>query len=179
MDIMKQIEESLDKNPNISKPVAENIFELVNIFHQKFPNVDLNNLKNRLSSLVIQTGSKYVYNEVSNYNPTTNTLTLNMTELDKNHDVRHILMYELLNIITAKDNYVGFDKDHKLIALNTGYTEILTNNLVGNESDIDYHVDEVIATNIIVNMIGNEIMYKSYFTNDVDLISNVLESARL
>lgn len=179
MNIMNQIRETLDKNNNLNNSVKENVFELINIFHETFPNVDLQNLNNRLGSLIIESGSKYVYKEISNYNPVSNILTLNMSELGKDHDVRHILMYELLHIITAKDNYVGFDKDHKLIALNTGYTEILTNNLVGNDSDIEYHMDEVIATNLIANMIGNDIMFKSYFTNDFDSINNILEKAGL
>ncbi len=179
MDIMNQIKETLDKNTNISEAVKENIFELVSIFHRNFPNIDLKNLNERLSNLIIDSGSKYVYKEISNYNPTSNVLTLNMTELAKDHDVKHVLMYELLNIITAKDNYVGFDKDNALIALNAGYTEILTNNLVGNDSDIEYHIDEVIATNLIANMIGNDIMFKAYFTNDFNLINNVLEKAGL
>lgn len=179
MDIMNQIEETLDKNTNISEAVKENIFELVNIFHHKFPNIDLTNLKERLSSLIIDSGSKYVYKEVSNYNPTSNMLTLNMAELAKDHDIKHVLMYELLHIITAKDNNFGFDKDNALIALNAGYTEILTNNLVGNDSDIEYHIDEVVATNLIANMIGNDIMFKAYFTNDFNLINNVLENVGL
>lgn len=179
MDIMNQIEETLEKNTNISDSVKKNIFELVSIFHNKFPNVDLKNINKRLSSLVIDSGSKYVYKEVSNYNPISNILILNMDELAKNHDMKHVLMYEILNMITAKDNYTGFNKDNKLIALNTGYTEILTNNLVGNDSDIEYHVDEVIATNLIANMIGNDIMFKAYFTNDFNLINNVLENVGL
>lgn len=179
MDIMDQIRETLSKNDNLSGGVKENIFELVNIFHAKFPNVDLQNLNNRLGNLIIESGSKYVYKEVSNYNPVSNILTLNMSELSKNHDIKHVLMYEILNIITAKDNYVGFDRNHKLVALNTGYTEILTNNLVGNDSDMEYHIDEVIATNLIANMIGNDIMFKSYFTNDFHSINNILEKAGL
>lgn len=179
MDIMNQIREALDNNNNISNSVKDNLLTLINIFHQTFPNVELENLKNRLQSLVIESGSKYVYKEVSDYNPTSNKLTLNMSELEKNHDIKHVLMYQLLNIITAKDNYFGFSKDHKLIALNIGYTEILTNNLVGNDSEIEYHSDEVIATNLIANMIGNDILFKSYFTNDFNLINNTLENARL
>ncbi|MCI9434204.1 MAG: hypothetical protein HFI86_02850 [Bacilli bacterium] len=179
MDIMNQIREALDNNNNISNSVKDNLLTLINIFHQTFPNVELENLKNRLQSLVIESGSKYVYKEVSDYNPTSNKLTLNMSELEKNHDIKHVLMYQLLNIITAKDNYFGFSKDHKLIALNIGYTEILTNNLVGNDSEIEYHSDEVIATNLIANMIGNDVLFKSYFTNDFNLINNTLENARL
>ena len=179
MDIMNQIKEALDNNNNISNSVKDNLLTLINIFHQTFPNVELENLRNRLQSLVIESGSKYVYKEVSDYNPTSNKLTLNMSELEKNHDIKHVLMYQLFYIITAKDNYFGFSKDHKLIALNIGYTEILTNNLVGNDSEIEYHSDEVIATNLIANMIGNDILFKSYFTNDFNLINNTLENARL
>ena len=179
MDIMNQIEETLDKNTKISGPVKENIFELVSIFHHNFPNVDLNNLNERLSNLVIDSGSKYVYKEVSNYNPAFNTLTFNMEELSKDYDVKHVLMYELLNIITAKNNNVGFDKDNALIALNTGYTEILANNLVGNDSDIEHHIDEISATNLIANMIGHDVIFKSYFTNDFNLINEVLKDAGL
>lgn len=179
MDIMNQIRETLNKNNNISAPVKANLLDLINIFHQTFPNVELENLNKRLESLVIESGSKYVYKEVSDYNPTSNTLTLNMSELEKDHDIKHVLMYQLLNIITAKDNYFGFSKDNKLIALNIGYTEILTNNLVGNDSEIEYHSDEVIATNLIANMIGNDVLFKSYFTNDFNLIDNVLGNAGL
>lgn len=179
MNIIDQIKENIDNNSNISNEVKNNIMELVIIFNNKFPNIDLNNLANRLKTLKIELGSKYVYREVSQYNPTENVLVLNMSELSKDHDMKHVLMYELLHIITAKDNFVGFDKDNKLIALNTGYTEILTNNLVGNESDIDYHIDEVIATNVIANMIGNDVMYKAYFENDYNLMNTVLENAGL
>lgn len=176
---MSQIGESLDKNNNITKEVKQDILTLINIFHQKFPNVDLQNLTDRLSNLVIQSGSKYVYKEVSDYNPTSNTLTLNMDELNKDHDIKHVVMSNLLHIITSKEDMVGFDKDKKFVALNTGYTEILTNNLVGNDSDMEYYNDEVISTNLIANMIGNDIMFKAYFTNDIKLISDTLENAGL
>ena len=62
MDIMNQVKESLNRNSNISDSVKENLMELINIFHEKFPNISLENLKNMLESLVIETGRKYVYN---------------------------------------------------------------------------------------------------------------------
>lgn len=179
MDVMSQISETLNKNDNLSSAIKENLLELTTIFNKNFPNIDLTNLNKRLENLKIESGSKYVYKEVSNYNPTSNTLYLNLEELNKDHDMKHVMMYELLHIITAKDNYFGFNKDNNLIALNSGYTEILTNNLVGNESDIEYHIDEVVATNLIANMIGNDVLFKSYFTNDFNLINNVLENAGL
>ena len=42
-------------------------------------------------------------------------------------------MREILNIITAKDNYTGFNQDNIFEALNVGYTEMLANFLVGND----------------------------------------------
>ena len=176
---MNHIRESLNKNNNISTEVKDNLMELVNIFNSKFPNVDLQNLQDRLGGLNITSGSKYAYKEISNYNPVNNTLILNMEELQKDYDMKHIMMCATLDMITAKDNMVGFNKDKNLVALNTGYREILVNNLVGNDSNIEYHTDEIIMTNLIANMIGNDIMFKSYFTNDENLITTVLENAGL
>ena len=45
MDIMDTIRESLQNNKHLSKEVSDGIFELVVIFHNNFPNVNLENLK--------------------------------------------------------------------------------------------------------------------------------------
>ena len=44
-------------------------------------------------------------------------------------------MFAVLTIITAKDNFYGFDTDGKLKALNIGITEMITNFLVGNDGE--------------------------------------------
>lgn len=45
-------------------------------------------------------------------------------------------MFAILTIISASNNgSYGFDNDGKLKVLNVGITEILTNFLVGNESE--------------------------------------------
>lgn len=180
MNIIDVVIENLDKNDNITEDVKKNLLELSIVFNKNFPSIDLSNLCNRLKTLKIEPSSKYLNRKnVSNYNPVDNTLSINLELLQKEHDIKHVMMYELLKIITAKDNNYGFDNDKKLVALNAGYTEILTNYLVGNESDNMYHEDEVIATNLIARMIGDEVLMRSYFTNDFNLINNALRNAGL
>ena len=125
----------------------------------------------------IENLSKYVSGEVSKYDPVTNILSLNEERLGKDVVAKHILMYEILSMITAKDNYTGFNFNHQFEALNIGYTEILTNYLVGNETEEFVHSDEIIATNLISISIGNEILLKAFFNNDYMILTKSLIDA--
>ena len=51
MDIMDIIQETLQNNKHINKEVSDGIFELVVIFHNYFPKVNLENLNKRLKTL--------------------------------------------------------------------------------------------------------------------------------
>ena len=42
MDILNQIKSNLDSNAALQQNVKEEIFDLINLFHQTFPDVDLN-----------------------------------------------------------------------------------------------------------------------------------------
>lgn len=86
--------------------------------------------------------------------------------------MKHVLMFEILNMITNNGEYTGFNKNDKFRALNAGYTEILTNNLVGNDSDISALEDEVISTNMIAYIIGEDTIFNAYFNNDANLLTN-------
>ena len=112
----------------------ENFKELITIFHQNFKEVSLDNFNERIKGLDIKKGSKYLIKDAIVYKPMENVLYINEEEL--NHvDAKHELMYALLTIITAKDNYFGFDTDGTLTVLNVGLTEMIANFLVGNESE--------------------------------------------
>lgn len=164
---LNEIKNSLNSNPNLTD-IQDCLMELINLFNSKFPNVDLTNLNERLKTLKIIKGSKYLVKNSSHYNPITNELLINLSKIDIS-DCKHILMRELLNIITAKDNYTGFNKDNAFEALNIGYTERLTNYLVGNESESEYE-DEIVASNIFERIIGEDKMFNAYFTNNASLI---------
>ena len=167
---LNEIKNSLNSNPNLTEDIKECLMELIYLFNSKFPNVKLENLNERLKTLSIIRGSKFLIKKSSCYNPVANELLVNMVKIEGN-DCKHVLMRELLNIITAKDNFTGFNKDNAYEALNIGYTEILANYLVGNETESEYE-DEIVATNMIAGIVGNDTLFNAYFNNDATLIMN-------
>lgn len=170
MDMLDSIRTTLELNGNLSNQVKEDIFELVVLFNKNFSNVDLTNLKKRLSSLSIKKLNKFLNNDVSMYDNRTNIIYINGSRLDGGYDGKHILMFNLLQMIASNENQIGFDKDGKFEALNTGYTEILTNYLVGNNSDKLLFPDEAVETNLISIMLGSDTLEQAYFNNDTDLL---------
>jgi hypothetical protein len=134
MDELVVTYENISSNANLTDSLKENFKELITIFHQNFKEVSLDNFNERIKGLDIKKGSKYLLKDAITYKPMENTLYINEEELNK-VDAKHELMYALLTIITAKDNYFGFDTDGTLTVLNVGLTEMIANFLVGNESE--------------------------------------------
>lgn len=167
---IEDIKGILKENKNISDEVKENIICLINIFINAFPNVSLENLKKNLLNLKIKKVGKYVSNEYAYYDGNNNTLYINYTKVTDDDDVKHIMMHQLLNIITYNGKFSGFNQNNFLKALNIGFTEILTNNLVGNDGEISYYDDEIIATNLLASIIGYETLEKCYFENDAKMV---------
>lgn len=164
---LNEIKNSLNSNPNLTD-IQDCLMELIYLFNSKFPTINLSNLNERLKTLKIIKGSKYLVKNSSHYNPVNNELLINLSKINDN-DCKHILMRELLNIITARDNFSGFNVDNNYEALNIGYTERLTNFLVGNESESEYE-DEIVASNLLERIIGEDKMFNAYFNNDASLI---------
>lgn len=177
MDIIENIRTSLENNKNISKEVSEGILELVIIFNKSFPSINLENLNKRLKTLKIEKTSKFEKSHISNYSFKKNILYFNSDEIEKEYDAKHIMMFELLNIITATDNQIGFNTDNRFKALNVGFTEILANYLVGNSKELLLYPDEAIMTNLITTIVGFENMLYAYFNNDSKFLLNKLMEA--
>jgi len=174
MFILEEIKDVLDSNSKLSDEIRDNLYSLIHIFRKKYPEIKLDNLISKLKTLEIIKSNKFVNKRVSKYNFVTNILEFNIDEINKGYDMKHVMMFSLLEIITNNGFQTGFNKNNKFEALNAGYTEILTNNLVGNESHIEYLQDEVITTNMIALMIGNDVIFNAYFNNDTDLLVNSL-----
>ena len=174
--MLENVMKAIDDNTTLTDDIKENIKELVIIFNNIFSNVDLRNLEERLRTLKIESSSKFLSKKVFNYTPMTNVLSINLDELNKGYDVKHIMMSALLTIMTSHDNTYGFDRNNKFISFNTGYTEILSNFVVGNESEKMLYEDEVIATNLISEIVGNDVMFNAYFTNNPALIEDKIRS---
>jgi len=162
--MIETVKNTLNMNQNITPEVKENLMELIEIFNKKFPDIDLNNLNERLKSLIIRRESMFLVKVPCQYNPHTNEILINLGRFEEN-DARHWLMHSLLGVISAKDNYYGFNEDDSLVALNDGYTEIITNYLVGDVED-NFFFDEIVITNLISKAIGEDVLFDAYFSND-------------
>ncbi len=163
--MIETIKTTLNTNENITDEVKENLLELITIFNNNFKDIDLANLNERLKTLIIKRESMFLVKLPCKYNPYTNELLINLG-LFENCDAKHWLMHALLGMITAKENYYGFNnEENTLVALNEGYTEIITNNLVGDVEN-NFFTDEIIMTNLISKAIGEDTMYNAYFNND-------------
>lgn len=173
MITVENIKASLDANSNLSNDLKENLYELILIFHKNFKQIDLSNLNNRLQTLKIEPLNKYLTDEVATYQPLANVLSINAERL-KEADAKHILMYHLLQMITAKENYSGFNYNDQFKALHIGYTELLANALVGHDVDSFIHGDEIVITNLLSCIIGDTVLREAYFQNNYMLLTQNL-----
>lgn len=167
---------TLYSNENIDNSVKENLLELITIFSSAFNEIDLTNLNTRLKTLKIKVESKFLVRMPCRYNAFTNEILIN-EEMFSNCDARHWMMHCLLGVITGKENRFGFTTtDNKMIALCEGYTEILTNYLVGDVEN-NYFTDEIIMTNLISKVIGEDTLFEAYFNNDSEKVLKAMVDA--
>lgn len=134
MEMIKVIESSLEENQQLNEGLKINFLELVTVFHKQFPEVNLETFNEKIKSLTIERGSKYITKKAMDYNIKNNILSINEEEL-ANVDAKHELMIIVLQMITSKDGYYGFNKNNEFEALSAGVTEIIADFLVGNECE--------------------------------------------
>ena len=174
--MLETIKGTLNTNEGITPEVKKDLLELIEIFNKNFPNIDLTNLNERLKTLVIKRESMFLVKLPCKYNPFTNELVVNLG-LFEECDAKHWLMHCLLGMITAKENYYGFaGSENTLVALNEGYTEIITNNLVG-DVDNNFFAEEIVMTNLIGKAIGEETFFNAYFGNDAKSVIRAMIEA--
>lgn len=172
------IRKALESNKNLTSEVKEHIVKLVEIFMKNFPDIDLSNLCDRLKTLNIKRESKYLVKLPCEYNIYKNEILINKGAFEES-DANHWIMRCLLQMITATKHSFGFDnKENTLIALNEGYTEVLTNFLVG-DIEANCYTDDIIITNLISKVIGNEILFEAYFKNDTDSVLKAMIEAEV
>lgn len=175
--MLENVFNAIEENMQLDLAFKEDIKALITIFNKFFPEISLGNFAERAKTLRIEKINRLVSKRVYNYNPMTNVLSFSLEHMQGDYDAKHVLMSALLCIITANGNSYGFDRDNKLVSLNVGYTEILSNFLVGNESDTVLFEDEIIATNIISEIIGRDLLFEAYFSNNPKLISDAIVDA--
>lgn len=171
---LEDVKVALDSNQELTDELRDNIYGLVHIFNEKYPSISLNNLCNNLKTLKIKKSNKFLNKRVSKYNYMTDTIEFNIDVMNEGYDMKHVFMYDLLQVITNNGVMTGFNQNDEFRALNAGYTEILTNNLVGNESDIGNLESEIISTNIIDYILEDDTLFNAYFNNDANLLTNAM-----
>ena len=81
--MLEDIRLSLDNNLNLTREVKARLFELIVIFNNKFPSVDLSNLNKRIKTLKIEKNDNFLNKDISMYDFRTNILYLNTKEMEE------------------------------------------------------------------------------------------------
>ncbi len=169
MDVLDEIKANLESNTNLTDEVKARMFDLVVLFHQKLPDVDLGRLKEKIKDVKLGKIGVYEGKGPVIYDALKNEISFCRKKLEGDYDPDHMMMKGLLGMISSRENYYGFDKDGKLRSLNIGYTEMLANFIVGNEGVCDYE-EELLATDLISQIIGQETLFVAYFSNDTEIV---------
>lgn len=177
MDSLEQIKSSLRENPNIDDNIRDKFYTLINLFHKKLPNINLDKLNNKIKTVKIKKMSRFERKGTYYYDVFNNTILFS-NSLSLNYDIDNLLMKAILEMATSNNFFTGFQSDEKLKALNCAYTEILANYIVGNEGESDLE-EEMLITNLLSHIVGKEVMFNSYFTNNGDMIIKALQESEV
>lgn len=170
--MLDRVLKAVEENTSMRAEFRENVKQLITRFSSVFPQISLENLENRIKNVKIERTNRLVNRKPYEYNAKENILRFSEDALKNEYNAKHLLMSGLLCMITAHDNTYGFaTKENKFISFNIGYTEILSNFLAGNAGENNFYEEEVISTNIIAEVVGSDILFTAYFTNDPMLLS--------
>lgn len=161
---------AVDENKNMTGEVKQDIKALLKKFSAIFSNISLENLSTRIKEVQIEKTHKLVSKKAYDYNARENKLCFSIEALQNGYNADHLMMSGLLCMMTAKDHTYGFGSNRDLICFNVGVTEMLSNFVVGNAGEKVLCEEELIATNIIAEVIGMDTLFKAYFTNDAKMI---------
>ena len=170
MDILEEIRQALGKNKALTKDFKYKIFEFVIRFNEMYPNVSLENIKNRVATVTFEKIGPYEKRGTFVYDVQNNRVLYSAKNIKENdYDVDNLLMKAVVAMISSADNFYGFDNDEKLTALNEAMTEMIASSVVGNEGISDYE-EEIICANLISKLIGVDTLIEAYFSNNAELV---------
>lgn len=169
MDILDEIRNNLAANENLTSEIKTKMFELTVLFHQKLPDVNLESLRDKIKDVKLGKISVYERKGPVIYDVIKNEIAFSNKKLKEDYDANHLMMKGIIGMVSSSNDYYGFNKDNSLRALNIGLTEMLANFLVGNEGICDYE-EELLATNLIAQIIGKDTLLNAYFNNDAETV---------
>ena len=177
MNYIENIRFSLMNNPNLTEDVKNKLYSLIQILIKKIPEINLLKLNEKVSTLKILKMSKFERRGTYFYDVRKNEIFFS-NRLEGNYDIDHLLIKGLLEMSTSTNKYTGFNSDERLMALNCAYTEMLANFVIGNEGESDLE-EEMLITNLLSYIIGKDVLYNAYFTNNGEPVLKALEEAEV
>lgn len=173
MDIIDAIKDSLESNLNLDDSIKTKLFELIIIFHNKLPNINLDRFNQLVKTVKIGRIGKFETRGTSIYDVKENKILFSPDRLKIDYDLDNLFMRVILGMITSTGEYTGFNSDYELMSLNKAYEEILATYLIGNE-EISDQEEEMVITNLIGNIIGTDTLFNAYFKNDGNSVKRAL-----
>ena len=177
MSSLEEIRLSLKNNSNLTDDIRNKLFELIVIFNNKLPEINLSKLNERLKTVKLGKISKFERKGTYYYDVFKNQILFSK-DIEGNYDIDHLLTKAILQMSTSTETFTGFNSDDRLRALNLAYTEILANYIVGNEGDSDLE-EEMLVTNLLSHIVGKDTMFNSYFTNNGEPIIKAMQDAEV
>ena len=180
MIVIEDVFKSLESNPNIeNENVKNDLKSLIVIFNEKYPKVDLSALNEKIASVRIENSSKLTFNAPMNYNPRNNIIMVNTEEVNKGYDVENLFMNCIVKMVSSTKDSYGFVDNDKYAALNAGITAQISNELVGNGEDFVFDYDELVESNLIASIVGVENLFTAYFQNDKVAAKNMFSNEKV
>lgn len=165
-------------NDKVSKFFIEKNIENIKSY-LKNKNIQIDNLDEILSKITVEIGIKkdYPYAKIDKTNSYKIIISEDIDENDKykwlNHEMIHVISN---NLQTTDEIHVGGiiveDKEKDIWTgqyLNEAITEYINQSIIRSKYN-DYYDRYIEALDYIINIIGEDIILKAYFTNNLELI---------
>lgn len=170
---VEEVLKTIDNNNKLSKEIKENVKSLLVIYTANDNKVDLKTLDGKLSNLQqIKSAPSYLVKEPLKYIDQEQTLYINKKEFGNDHDYQFYLMKELILMQTYKEKRNSYYEP-----IYEGYSAMAASLYVGNGGSTNIYEDEVVAFNLLGQIVGFECLENFFLTNDENLLHESLYSA--
>lgn len=166
---LEQVLKSIDDNKNITREYKSEIKNIISLIVKQYPSVDLASLYLKISSLKCEKGSKYVFNDIIDYNALSNTITINIEQ--DGYDRKNLLAYALVKMaFSNKDK-----QNEKYQAIEAGMCSQVANLLVGNDGDKQINQEELIEVNLLSSIIGFDVIESAFLSNNYSALDEAVK----
>lgn len=170
---LTDIFESLNNNSNITLEGKEAIETLLLKIINAYPDIDLNNLNSKISTLeFVEEGGKYSFNGVINYNSNANKISFSEKKIEQ-YDQKNLLTNVLIKLcFSNQKNFKENEENYE--ALYEGTIAQMANMLVGNDKEKVFNQEELYESNLISAIVGVDVVEHAFKTKDYSELSKII-----